>query len=193
MSQRASKGKDVPKPPNQAVKQSIQELAKGTGGGSVHERALAGAIAQTRTTFYFAAICLLIAGIVGGYQAMMNRETYPKITPTYTLKPIERVQWSPDKKVSAELIRGGVPKVLTNTFATKWNAVSKWKVNGEYLRTRIPGILPNVYSSKNPYFGPLFRHNKPLTKIPTIKWTNPHDVVTMRRDPFFAQVRASSV
>ncbi len=82
--------------------------------------------------------------------AKLTEEKYPKMMGTHTLlRPVEREVWDPSRLVAATLMKGGVPKILTNTFAEKWIARKMWRIDGEYLKQFIPRELPSVYKSKN--------------------------------------------
>jgi len=114
---------------------------------------------------------------------------YPRSFGTHTVvSSIERLEWDPSRPVAAEMIRGGVPKVLTNTFAKNWTALRNWDVDGEYLMRYMPKTLVNVYRNKHQYFGPLFRPHKPLTRMKGVEWENPHEMISMPTEAFFAQV-----
>ncbi len=49
-----------------------------------------------------------------------------------------------------------------------------------------PFIIPFYAAATD--FGPLYRPNKPLAKLPTVRWGNPHEVVTMNTNKFFDQI-----
>lgn len=112
---------------------------------------------------------------------------------------LPKKKWTPTQDVQLGILGTNHPHVLTNTFVTTWgafdttNPAAHWNLDSEVWRKRIATVITGVYIGETPYFGPLYRVNRPLLQShPNITWANPFKIDRRTSNELFDQTVASA-
>jgi len=160
-------------------------MAKNTRNAALtHPASLknAAACARTNTVQYFgiAAVVALLAAVGVKISSNGHNSATPQPWSYRVIEGgVQRVEWSPERKVVAPMLKLKEARILTNTFAAQWPAASSRRWSPTYLATRLPERcdttakhslvdppitgslyicrLEGVYSHSSPIFGPLWR------------------------------------
>eukprot|EP00461_Guttulinopsis_vulgaris_P002832 UN02833 len=127
--------------------------------------------------------------------AVITPAPYPdEITQYKTLGVLPREKWSPERSVQDGVLETNFPRLLTNTFVQNWDAFKTWDLQSSSFRERLAKVITGVYIGETPYYGPLFRKNRPLLKAnpETIEWHNPFRIEPRMANDLFDRVAESA-